>query len=136
VVKDRRDVERRADAAGAAAGDKDSGRVWDVGERPVHRRVGVVPAALLDGDRTVAHPPVAEVDVAAAGWDEDPAPVSEGLRGSVMASIPPAWAGSSASVTESSNQVLPTSQERSSKQPPPWKNTTGLLGSATRAQNA
>jgi hypothetical protein len=59
-----------------------------------------------------------------------------GLRGSVMLSIPPAWLGSSASVTESSNQVLPTAQERSSKQPPPWKNTTSLLGSATRAQNA
>jgi hypothetical protein len=60
-----------------------------------------------------------------------------GLRGSAMASIPPAWVGSSASVIESSNQLLPIAQEPSSEQPPPpWKNTTSLFGSATRAQNA
>ena len=70
----RRHVEGGADAACAAAGDENLLHPWEVRERPAQRGMGVLPTALLDDDRAVPHPPVADVHVARAGGDVDPAP--------------------------------------------------------------
>ena len=72
-----RHVEGGADAAGAASGDEHRLHPWKALERPAQRGVGVLPATLLDDDRAVLDPPVADVHVARAGGNVDPAPIPE-----------------------------------------------------------
>ncbi len=77
---DRRRVESCTHASRAASGDEHGVRVEAL-VRPAQRGLRVLPTTLLDGDVPVRRPAVADVDVARARGNDDPAPVAKRVPG-------------------------------------------------------